>query len=49
MSANASGRFQLVEEKGWMRGLGNLFAGRVLGMVQILQVVETPYHVVFDH
>jgi len=27
MSANASGRFQLVEEKGWMRGLGNLLQG----------------------
>ena len=27
MSANASGQFQLVEEKGWRRGLGNLLQG----------------------
>src|SRR5512141_2527685 len=27
MSANASGQFQLVNEKGWMRGLGNLLQG----------------------
>ncbi len=25
MSANESGQFQLVEEKGWRRGLGNLW------------------------
>jgi len=27
MSANASGQFQLVKEKGWRRGLGNLLQG----------------------
>src|SRR5574339_1168317 len=27
MSANASGQFQLVNEKGWRRGLGNLLQG----------------------
>jgi ABC-type transport system involved in multi-copper enzyme maturation permease subunit len=27
MSANASGQFQLVEEKGWRRGVGNLLRG----------------------
>ena len=27
MSANASGQFQRVEEKGWRRGLGNLLQG----------------------
>jgi ABC-2 type transport system permease protein len=27
MSANASGQFQLVQEKGWRRGLGNLLRG----------------------
>jgi ABC-2 type transport system permease protein len=27
MSANASGQFQLVNEKGWRRGLGNLLRG----------------------
>src|SRR5574341_469131 len=27
MSANASGQFQLVTEKGWRRGLGNLLQG----------------------
>ena len=27
MSANASGRFQLVKERGWRRGLGNLLRG----------------------
>ena len=27
MSANISGQFQLVNEKGWRRGLGNLLRG----------------------
>ena len=31
MSANASGQFQLVKEKGWRRGLGNLLQGEYSG------------------
>jgi ABC-2 type transport system permease protein len=31
MSANASGQFQLVQEKGWRRGLGNLLQGEYSG------------------
>lgn len=31
MSANTSGQFQLVQEKGWRRGLGNLLQGEYSG------------------
>ena len=48
-TASGNIQFQMVEERGWQPGAGQPAAGRILELVQVIPVVETPHSVARDH